>query len=191
MSTASASSASAAPRQPVNTKRVTGRREVRYESFDEVLADAGRLAESNHRAIGNWTYSQILNHLTYSNNAMIDGLGFSLPAPARWLMSLLMKRRMLTKPLPAGFKIPKGSDALPQDSDLGEAMERFRASIARVKSEPQRAMHPGFGHLSREEWDLFQLRHAELHMSFVLTQLAFWGCWVPDRRSRSQGFRLY
>lgn len=168
MSTANANMSSSTNRTPVNTKQVAGRRDVHYDSFDELLADAEQLAESNCRTIGNWTYSQILNHLTYSNNAMIDGLGFSLPAPARWLMSLLMKRKMLTKPIPPGFKIPQGSDALPKDTDVGEALERFRESIARVKSEGKRAMHPGFGQLSREEWDLFQLRHSELHMSFVL-----------------------
>jgi len=28
--------------------------------------------------------------------------------------------------------------------------------------------HPLFGKLSREEWNRFHLRHAELHMSFLV-----------------------
>lgn len=35
------------------------------------------------------------------------------------------------------------------------------------KSDPSRALHPWFDELSTGEWDQFNLRHAELHMSFV------------------------
>jgi hypothetical protein len=29
-------------------------------------------------------------------------------------------------------------------------------------------MHPAFGNIGREGWDQFNLRHAELHMSFLV-----------------------
>ena len=47
----------------MNTKAVTGRREVHYDTFDDALADAERLAAGDVRTLGNWSYGQILKHL--------------------------------------------------------------------------------------------------------------------------------
>ena len=60
----------------VNTKTVTGRRELRYDNYDELLADAERLAGKEVRTLGNWSYGQILRHLARSIDAMIDGAPF-------------------------------------------------------------------------------------------------------------------
>ena len=89
---------------PIKTKKVQGRRTVRYESFDELLADVRRLAGSEVRTLGNWSQGQIYEHIARALDSSIDGMGFSLPAPVRWMMTLLMKRRFLKKSIPAGFK---------------------------------------------------------------------------------------
>ena len=60
---------------------------------------------------------------------------------------------------------PRG--AVRQDFD---ALAEFRTTIERVKSESKRTVHPIFGSLTHEEWDSFNLRHAEMHMSFVKLQ---------------------
>jgi hypothetical protein len=71
----------------LKTKKVPGRRNVHYDSWDEMLRDAETLAQQETRTLGNWTYAQILWHIAKSLNTSIDGTGFVLPAPARWLMS--------------------------------------------------------------------------------------------------------
>jgi Protein of unknown function (DUF1569) len=150
----------------INTKKVQGRREVRYESMDELLADAKRISEIKIHTLGNWSPGQIYEHIAQSLNASIDGFDFSMPAPVRWMMSLLMKKKFLTKKLPAGFK--STDNFIPEETSTEQGLASLQAAIARQKQEPKRVPHPGFGNLSKEEWEKFHLRHAEMHMSFLV-----------------------
>ena len=153
----------------INTKKVEGRREVRYESLDDLLADAKRFAGSQVRRLGNWSPGQIYEHLARSMNASIDGFNFSFPAPLRWFMSLLMKKKMLYQSIPAGF--PSKPAFVAEDAITDETgLANLEASIDRQKHDTSRAIHPGFGQLTREEWEAFHLRHAEMHMSFLVPE---------------------
>jgi hypothetical protein len=151
---------------PVNTKKVTTRREVQYRSLDDIAADAKRLTEVEVRTNGNWSQGQIYDHLARNFNGSIDGMGFAMPAPVRFLMSALMKKKFLTKGLPPGFKT--NSKLEPPQVSTSEALEALTKAIERLKQEEKRAMHPIFGTISREEWDQFHMRHAEMHMSFIV-----------------------
>jgi hypothetical protein len=153
----------------VNTKKVTGRRKLRFESYDEVLTDVERLAAGEIRSLGNWSFGQILKHLAVAVDSMIDGGPFNMPAPVKFLMNLIMKKRMLTRTLSPGFNLPKSAQALvPYDTSVEEGLELFRVAIDRLKNETIRAPHGAFGVLSPSEWDQFQLRHCEMHLSFVV-----------------------
>jgi len=156
---------------PINTKQVAGRRDVRYSNYDELLADAQRLTEQPVQALGNWTQAQNYKHIAMALDTAIDGSGFMLPAPARWLMSLLMKKKFLTNAIPPGFKTSKEMVASKQYA-LDEAMSDLRTAVERQKNVPDRAIQAGFGRISREEWDQFNLRHAEMHMSFIVPEQA-------------------
>ncbi len=150
----------------VNTKSVEGRRTVRYESYDELLKDAERLASiDSAKTLGNWSQGQIYKHMADAIESSIDGSGFVLPWPVRIVFSLLMKRRFLYGTLPPGFKAPKRFQ--PDELDTGIALNDLRKAVARMKTESKRVMHPAFGHITREEWDQFNLRHCEMHMSFI------------------------
>ena len=86
-------------------------------------------------------------------------------------MTVNTKKRFLNKTLPAGFKIPKqaASRFKPDESlAIKEGLAALRHGIERCQSESSRAAHPLFDDLPREDWDRFNLRHAELHMSFVI-----------------------
>lgn len=167
MSTGSAASARSG--EPlVDTKKVTGRRTLRLRDYDELLAELSFLRSKDLKTIGNWSAGQIFDHLAKATDMMIDGNDFRMPGPMRWLMTRLMKKKFLTKGLPAGFKIPKGARGVaPDEVDAQEGLRRLTAATERAKSEQKRAMHPVFGNLSREEADQFHLRHAELHLSFI------------------------
>ena len=155
----------------VNTKKVIDRREVHYESLQDLLADAERLAGSDVRTVGNWTLGQIFIHLAQSMDSSIDGTEMKFPWIMKKVFGLIMnKEKMLNNPLPPGFKIPKKGQAQfsPDPSTSTEdGISALRAAIERCQNEASRAEHPAFGELTREEWDKFHLRHAELHMSFV------------------------
>jgi hypothetical protein len=146
------------------------RRDVHYESLDDFLADAERLAKMPTHTIGNWTYPQILDHLARTVTASLDGFGFKAPGWARLLIAPFVKNSFLTKTMKPGFKLPKRAMALVPANDLTvpAAMEKLRQALARYGKEPAGAEHPFFGKLASQEWNSVHARHAELHMSFVV-----------------------
>ncbi len=150
----------------IKTKKVQGRRNVRYESFDDLLNDAQQLTHENVRTLGNWSQGQIYEHIARALHSSIDGVGFTLPFALRWFMSTFMKRKFLREKIPAGFTTTEKFS--PDDISAEEGLASLQKAIERQKHEPKRVRHPAFGNISREEWDSFQLRHAELHMSFLV-----------------------
>jgi hypothetical protein len=154
---------------PVNTRKVKGRRTLDYSSFEELLADAERMSSGNVRTIGNWSPGQIFRHLAMVMNGSIDGLAVTFPWPLR-MMAKLFKNKLLNGPMPAGFKIkPHNERAMvPGPTPTEEGLADLRAAVARVQRESHRASHPIFGNLSKEEWDKLNLKHASLHMSFLV-----------------------
>lgn len=149
----------------VNTKQVTRRTGIHYESLDDVLTDAEQLAGDQSKQLGNWSPGQVYSHLAKPMNASIDGFGFTISAPVRLILQLFMKRRFLRKSIPAG--INGGNFSSPQKVSDEQGLDDLRAAVKRQTEEPSRVEHPGLGKLSREEWTNFHLRHAELHMSFL------------------------
>jgi hypothetical protein len=154
----------------MSTTVTRARRQVRYESLDDFLADAERLSNMPIHTVGNWSYPQILDHLARTVTASLDGFGFKAPAWARLLIAPFVKNSFLTKTMKAGFNLPKSAAALIPTNDLtlSAAMENLRKALARFRNEPAGAEHPFFGKLASQEWNSLHLRHAELHMSFVV-----------------------
>ena len=153
----------------INTKKVSGRRQLRYDSYQDLLNDAERLAVSEVRTLGNWSLGQMLGHLARAMEMSIDGADFKAPWPVRFVVRLFFRQRFLSGPLPAGFRLSGAAhDAFvpgPMSSQSGLA--ELRRAIDRVHNETDRAPHPLLGELSLDEWDSLHLRHAELHMSFL------------------------
>lgn len=152
----------------VDTKRVDGRRNVRYRSFNDVLNDAEALVLTEQRTLGNWSLGQILWHLGRSMDESIDGFPMQLPWPMRLLVRLMMKQRLLVGPLPAGIEMPRKAQRPPIEVDVRDALATLREAIARQQKSTSRVPHPVLGRISHEDWTQAHLRHAELHMSFVL-----------------------
>ena len=154
----------------IATAKVQGRRNARYETLDELLADAERLSAAPVTTLGNWNLGQILEHIGVTMNFAIDGAPFQPPWIIRVVGRAFLKRRFLEKPLPAGFQMPqRAAETIvpPSTTTVEQGLSTLRQSIARLKSDPTRVPNGILGPLTREEWDKFILRHAELHMSFV------------------------
>ena len=159
----------------VKTGSVKERRTVRYESLDELLAEAEALTGTNFKLSGNWTLGQILKHIALVLEASIDGGLAPVPVPIKIVAKLLMRNKFLNGSIPAGFKIPSsGRDKFEPSADVTteDALEHLRRGVERCKSEDKRAPHPVFGDLTPDEWNRFNLRHAELHLSFVIPDQA-------------------
>ena len=77
---------------------------------------------------------------------------------------------VLTRKMQPGWKLPKSADPYLPDAEASveDALARLVKGIDRPDTENPEAAHPVFGKLAREEWLQLHLRHAELHMSFVV-----------------------
>jgi hypothetical protein len=153
----------------VDTAKVAGRRKLDYASFEELLADADRLGSGPVQALGNWSAGQVFRHLAIVYRGSIDGLSMPVPWYLR-MMARLLKKKLLNGPMPAGFRPPSAAEKMlaPGPASTEEGLAELHTAVARLESEPQRAPHPVFGELTREEWDKLHLKHASLHMSFLV-----------------------
>lgn len=156
---------------PVNTKSVTGRRELSFQNYDELLRDAEQMAAVPNTTLGNWSYAQILQHIAISLNASIEGIPFKASLPMRIMGKWFMRGMFLNRTLSPGFSIPKaGEDKFVPDTETSveDGLNALRAGIERCKNDATRTYHPVLENISTEDWDKFNLRHAEMHMSFVV-----------------------
>jgi Protein of unknown function (DUF1569) len=152
----------------VNTAKVDARRKLDYKSFDELLADADRLSSGNVKTLGNWSPGQIFQHLAIAFNGSIDGFPAGFPWIIR-VMGRLFKKKLISGPMPAGLKVPKNfaKVVMPEPIATEVGLANLHAAVSRLKQSQNRAEHPVFGDISREEWDSIHLKHANLHMSFL------------------------
>ncbi len=145
------------------------RRSVRYSTLSDIVQDAEQLLSSHHTA-GNWTFGQICQHLAKTMNCSFDGFGFTAPWFARWFIAPFIKNSLLIKPMRSGFKLPeRGKAILPDENVSNEAgLQQLKTAVERFSHEVPTAPHPFFGQMASEEVVQLQLRHAEMHMSFIV-----------------------
>ncbi len=149
------------------------RRQVRFNSIDDALAEAERLvaAEREGRidSAGNWKLGQALGHLATWANFAQDGYPPEVRAPLPVRMILRMMRgTILKKGMLPGVRIgtlPAGTLGVDQ-LDAEEGLRRFHAAIQRLRTSPPKIPNPVFGPLTHEQWIQLNLRHVELHLSF-------------------------
>jgi hypothetical protein len=103
-------------------------------------------------------------------NKCIDGFDHHMPWPMRFVISLLFKRKFLSQPMKAGFKLPKktATEIVPPPTSLEEGLLCIRQALDRLQMESKRAPSAFLGPLTRDEWDQLHCRHAELHLSFLI-----------------------
>jgi len=152
------------------TAEQTQRRSIAFSTLEEVRADIEELAGGSYVTVGKWSFAQILDHLASSLNASIDGFPFKASFFVRWFVAPMIKNSILTKQMKPGFALPKKfSSYLPSDEcTMDEALPKVLAAIKRFESELPLADHPFFGKMASEEWMNLHIRHAELHLSFVV-----------------------
>lgn len=148
---------------------MANRRTVRYSTLSDVIEDAEKLI-GNHHTVGKWSFGQICQHLAKTMHACIDGFGFKAPWWARWFIAPLVKNSFLTKSMKPGFQLPETAKSLIPDAAIRaeEGLQQLKAAVERLARETPTAPHPFLGKLATEEVMQLQLRHCELHMSFII-----------------------
>lgn len=160
----------------INTKRVPDRRKLRFESIAELRAEIDRVLKADEtgrlKRLGNWTAGQNLFHIAAWINYAYDGFPAEIKRPP-WAMRVLLKMlkgRMLSRGLPVGFRLPGvaagtlGIDDVPTH----EGHRLLTAALNRLESQPPPLPSPALGPLTHPEWIALHLRHAELHLGFLM-----------------------
>ncbi|GMU33276.1 MAG: DUF1569 domain-containing protein [Planctomycetia bacterium] len=161
----------------INTKHVTDRRTLRFNSVEDVLADIDRIVAAEKaaklRTTGNWTAGQAMGHVAEWINYAYKGYPIG---PPPWLIRVILgflKNRYLRKGLPAGVMIPKVKNGTFATDNLSidDGATRLREALRRLSSgEPAKFKSPALGDLPDSERIALNLRHAELHLSFLHLQ---------------------
>ncbi len=158
----------------MNTAKVTDRRQLRFGSVEEALGEVDRIEAAGRdgrlRQSGNWTAGQIMGHVASWINYPYEGFPIKrAPWPIR-VMLKMMKGKMLREGLSAGVRLPGAPEGTYGVEKLSteEGAARLRAALKRLASdEPTNHDSPAFGPMSHEERIALNLRHAELHLSFL------------------------
>lgn len=146
------------------------KRELKFNSLDEVLADIDQLHSRGYEKAGQWDLAQICWHLSVFVRGAVEG--FELQAP--WIIRVLLGRRMLKKILSGqvmkeGIEIP---DVFRPGEELDEAAEiaTFKELIERFKK--AEVLHPSgfFGKLTRDQWTQLTLHHCGHHLGFLVAK---------------------
>lgn len=155
----------------VNPKTVQGRRDLSFQTLDDIVADAEKLvASSKTRTIGNWPLEKLIMHLSQTIHNSIDGFQSKAPLWIRLVIPLFKGRVLKAKKMNPGINLPKETEviAFPEVASLQDALDDLRRAVARTKTVRMEAVHPAFGKMTHEEWNTFHLRHSEMHLSFAL-----------------------
>jgi hypothetical protein len=154
----------------VKTGKVTGRRNLHFNSLDDILADVEQLARAREiKTLGNWSAGQVVQHLSLVMTKSIDGFDSRLPWIVRVLMNFFMKKYVINKPMGAGFQLPKkaAAELIPAETSWEEGLASIRTALGRLKTETTRVPSPFLGKMTVEDWTKLHCRHSELHLSFL------------------------
>ena len=145
-------------------------RTVRFRELHEIIDDCERLAAAECTLLGNWSLAQIVRHLAQGIDCSFEGFGFQVNWFQRTFLGRLKLLWVLKFGMPRGVRLPESAMRLlpMSDPDLAAALDHLRASIRRLETEIPTHRHPMFGRLTHDEARRLTLRHAELHLSYVV-----------------------
>lgn len=157
----------------VNTKACR-RRLVAFASLDDIAADLDQI-ETSHRAgslkrLGNHEPGPICQHLAMAMQRSFDGFPIRVN-PLLRVLGRALKKRELSRPFQPGFRLNAKAESFAWDvaTTFEIGITNLRAQIVRAKAPgaAPNGAHPFFGPMSPAEWQIYYLRHAELHLSFL------------------------
>lgn len=141
-------------------------RDLRCRNFEDVRAELDRLHSGPVETTGNWSYYQILTHLTQAVEGSMKGVKREMTWWKRNVLGPLLHRLFVLR----GY-IPRGIKGPPSDrveGDETEALVRFRAALDNFeKFEGPFSDHRILGPLNKKQWAEFHPLHFANHVSHV------------------------
>lgn len=146
------------------------RRELRFNSLDEAVAEAERLAAGEVRVSGNHSFGKILKHLALTHDMATGKIVGPRPPWYMRLMMPLVKGMILKGPVKPGFNLPSSAEAFfwpPGEFEISESLTHLKESVENYKANGPLEVHPVFGKVSREQNYRLNCGHCAMHLSFV------------------------
>ena len=150
---------------------MSGRRELTFSNFAEVVADIEAMAEGNYHTIGNHSFPKIVYHLARTNEMLV---GRIKPPKLPWYMRMMMpvmRSRILNGPVKPGFTLPSTDMQSffwgTEEPELDGVVEQFRGSVKAYETSGPLPAHPLFGKATPDQILSMALKHAAMHLSFV------------------------
>src|SRR5262245_34316020 len=166
------------PTAIVDTSRVSGRRSVRLPTLNDLAREVDRVAAAattgSVRPLGNWSPARVLWHIGRLMELSFDGFPFRYRRGPDWvtrLFRLLAWRWLVALAFRPGFQNPPEAATLePEPSvSMEEAAAYLKRQIARVRNGERMTQECSVdGPYTHEQWVYIHLRHAELHLSFLV-----------------------
>lgn len=149
------------------------RRELTFQTLDEILADAQAITSKPHKAIGGWTAPQIIEHLVITMKIANHGMDLKVPLVMKLFGQVLKLTGQFDKSFKPGIKPPAHvakAFAPRPDITLDDALQGLRDETAYAKQQGMTHPSPLFGTLSHDQWEKLHCRHAELHLGFIVLE---------------------
>jgi len=150
------------------------RRTLTFDTVNDVIEAVNRIreADANQTLVvsGQWTAGEILTHLAAWIEYGYDG--YPIDAPP-WIVRQVMKfllKSILKNGMKPGVKIPGVQNGTVGQEKVSTevASQRYLVALNRLSSgEPVKHHSPAFGEMSPKKRVKLNLRHAELHLSFI------------------------
>lgn len=146
------------------------RRELSFNSLDEAVAEAERLAAGEVRTTGNHSFAQILKHLAITHDMVTGKVAGPRPPFIVRLMMPIAKRFIVNGPVKPGYKLSPSAEKFfwpDGEVDEREALFHLKESVENYRINGPLAVHPVFGKLSPEQTLRLNCGHCAMHLSFV------------------------
>ena len=145
---------------------MTGRRTIKFNSADEVIADVQNLRSVPYLRVGNWSLELACWHLNFVLNYLMSPGPHPVPnTPPEARENL--KRILAGEQIPNGIRSP--DRAVPPNDCGTQAIDEFIGTLRRFKTfEGPFAPHRLFGSLALEEGRRLTLSHSAHHLSFLV-----------------------
>jgi Protein of unknown function (DUF1569) len=151
------------------------KRSIRLATLDDVSAEVDRLHRSGYLKAGNWSLSQVCEHLADWMSYPMDGFP-KMPFAVKILLGAMrtFRGKALLKKFIEDQSMAPGQPTAPESihPDTGNdaaSVERLQATIRRLE-EHRGTIHPSplFGALTRQELIALQMAHCNHHLGFLV-----------------------
>ena len=140
------------------------RRNLRYASADELIADVERLRAAPHDRCGQWSLAQCCFHLDKATRRALQPIPYTPNTPEQDERSKNLPHVLSNGKLPSGINGP--DDIMPGPEVGDDAIETFLATVREFGAAKQlRENHRVFGNMTQDQMRQLTLIHAAHHLS--------------------------